>query len=313
MAAEVLQILEYRGGQLNVALVPEEKKEERVLVTNSLTHGGLLRRRVAQEASCSRGELLYTKQRVAYQRFAYQRFEQKDNGEKILEVINEGTISYGNRLDVSTRGLSVQYNKVPLRARVLNDLSAEEKAKVIKLTFVQPISYSRYTKRPYTHSFNHYTDAKYIWENMKMILEGYELTKDDRESQLYDEFEHFRQIKGETIQGYYVRFIEASINDQRKNIKMTWPRSPSTNNDPLALVTIASGSADSSSPEHLIESLSKSLALTLNRTNPSSSKPKQQIRTHLMQEQQLSGSRDARVVVQDVRGRYNANNQGRPF
>ncbi|GJR59236.1 hypothetical protein Tco_1501398 [Tanacetum coccineum] len=36
--------------------------------------------------------------------------------------------------------------------------------------------------------------------------EGSELTKDDRESQLYDEFEHFCQIKGETIQGYYVRF-----------------------------------------------------------------------------------------------------------
>ncbi|GJR53181.1 hypothetical protein Tco_1403702 [Tanacetum coccineum] len=42
---------------------------------------------------------------------------------------------------------------------------------------------------------NHYTDVKDIWENVKMILEGSELTKDDRESQLYDEFEHFRQIK----------------------------------------------------------------------------------------------------------------------
>ncbi|GJW51702.1 hypothetical protein Tco_0093053 [Tanacetum coccineum] len=69
---------------------------------------------------------------------------------------------------------------------------------------------------------NHYTDAKDIWENVKMILEGSELTKDDRESQLYDEFEHFRQTKGETIQGYYVRFTKL-INDM-KNIKMTMPR-----------------------------------------------------------------------------------------
>ncbi|GJW04487.1 hypothetical protein Tco_1563343 [Tanacetum coccineum] len=29
---------------------------------------------------------------------------------------------------------------------------------------------------------NHYTDAKYIWGNVKIILEGSELTKDDRES-----------------------------------------------------------------------------------------------------------------------------------
>ncbi|GJR47418.1 retrovirus-related pol polyprotein from transposon TNT 1-94 [Tanacetum coccineum] len=66
---------------------------------------------------------------------------------------------------------------------------------------------------------NHYTDAKDIWENVKMILEGSELTKDDRESQLYDEYEHFRQIKGEGIQGYYVK-VTKLINDMR-NIKMT--------------------------------------------------------------------------------------------
>ncbi|GJZ02001.1 hypothetical protein Tco_0519962 [Tanacetum coccineum] len=51
---------------------------------------------------------------------------------------------------------------------------------------------------------NHYTEAKYIWDNVKMLLEGSELTKEDRESQLYDDFEHFRQIKGETIHDYYV-------------------------------------------------------------------------------------------------------------
>ncbi|GKF08373.1 hypothetical protein Tco_0042597 [Tanacetum coccineum] len=55
-----------------------------------------------------------------------------------------------------------------------------------------------------------------------MILEGSELTKDDRESQLYDEFECFRQIKGETIHVYYVRFSKL-INDMR-NIKMTMSR-----------------------------------------------------------------------------------------
>ncbi|GJW02108.1 hypothetical protein Tco_1560964 [Tanacetum coccineum] len=56
----------------------------------------------------------------------------------------------------------------------------------------------------------------------KMILEGSKLTKDDRESQLYDEFERFCQIKGETIHAYYVRFSKL-INDMR-NIKMTMSR-----------------------------------------------------------------------------------------
>ncbi|GKC54808.1 hypothetical protein Tco_1077553 [Tanacetum coccineum] len=67
---------------------------------------------------------------------------------------------------------------------------------------------------------NHYTDAKDIWD--RMLLKGSGLTKEDRESQLYDDFEHFCQNKGETIHDYYVRFTKL-INDMR-NIKMTMPR-----------------------------------------------------------------------------------------
>ncbi|GJU72955.1 hypothetical protein Tco_1264360 [Tanacetum coccineum] len=55
-----------------------------------------------------------------------------------------------------------------------------------------------------------------------MLLEGFELTKEDSESQLYDDFEHFCQNKGETIHDYYARFTKI-INDMR-NIKMTMPR-----------------------------------------------------------------------------------------
>nr|GFA82032.1 integrase, catalytic region, zinc finger, CCHC-type, peptidase aspartic, catalytic [Tanacetum cinerariifolium]GFA86923.1 integrase, catalytic region, zinc finger, CCHC-type, peptidase aspartic, catalytic [Tanacetum cinerariifolium] len=55
-----------------------------------------------------------------------------------------------------------------------------------------------------------------------MLLEGSELTKEDRELQLYDDFEHFRQHKRESIHSYYVRFAKL-INDMR-NIKMTMSR-----------------------------------------------------------------------------------------
>nr|GEW99575.1 retrovirus-related Pol polyprotein from transposon TNT 1-94 [Tanacetum cinerariifolium] len=41
---------------------------------------------------------------------------------------------------------------------------------------------------------NHNIEAKAIWDNVKMILTGSELTKEDRESQLYDEFERFKMI-----------------------------------------------------------------------------------------------------------------------
>ncbi|GJT61706.1 hypothetical protein Tco_1005239 [Tanacetum coccineum] len=94
-------------------------------------------------------------------------------------------------------------------------------------------------------------DDSDIWENVKMILEGSELTKDDRESQLYDEFEHFRQIKGETIQGYYVRGLKESNCDQlyaylkqhevhANENRIMMERFCQPNNDPLALVSDAS-------------------------------------------------------------------------
>nr|GEU44782.1 integrase, catalytic region, zinc finger, CCHC-type, peptidase aspartic, catalytic [Tanacetum cinerariifolium] len=41
---------------------------------------------------------------------------------------------------------------------------------------------------------NHNIEAKAIWDNVKMLLEGSELTKEDRESQLYDEFERFKML-----------------------------------------------------------------------------------------------------------------------
>ncbi|GJV02323.1 hypothetical protein Tco_1335892 [Tanacetum coccineum] len=145
----------------------------------------------------------------------------KDNGENIMKSIKEGPFQMGTVSDVITGGTEGEVQQGPVRARVLNDLSAEEKERYKADIRATNILLQGIPKDIYS-LINHYTDAKDIWENVKMILEGSELTKDDRESQLYDEFEHFRQIKGETIQGYYVRFTKL-INDMR-NIKMTMSR-----------------------------------------------------------------------------------------
>ncbi|GKC55378.1 hypothetical protein Tco_1078123, partial [Tanacetum coccineum] len=105
----------------------------------------------------------------------------------------------------------------PERARLYSDLSPDDKDRFRATN----ILLQGFPKDIYT-LFNHYTNAKDIWDNVKMLQEGSELTKEDRESQLYDDFEHFRQNKGETIHDYYVRFTKL-INDMR-NIKMTMPR-----------------------------------------------------------------------------------------
>ncbi|GJX67344.1 hypothetical protein Tco_0303071 [Tanacetum coccineum] len=105
----------------------------------------------------------------------------------------------------------------PERARVYSDLSPEDKEMYNADIRETNILLHGLPKDIYT-LINHYTDAKDIWDNVKMLLEGSELTTEDRESQLYDDFKHFRQNKGETIPDYYVRFTKL-INDMR-NIKL---------------------------------------------------------------------------------------------
>nr|GEX67610.1 retrovirus-related Pol polyprotein from transposon TNT 1-94 [Tanacetum cinerariifolium] len=124
----------------------------------------------------------------------------KENGMNILKSIDE----YG-----------------PERPRVYSDLTSEEKDWYNADIGATNILLQGLPKDIYT-LINHYTDAKDIWDNVKMLLEGSELTKEDRESQLYDNFEHFRQHKGESIHDYQVGFAKL-INDMR-NIKMTMSR-----------------------------------------------------------------------------------------
>nr|GEU82424.1 hypothetical protein [Tanacetum cinerariifolium] len=50
---------------------------------------------------------------------------------------------------------------------------------------------------------NHNIEAKAIWDNVKMLLARSELTKEDIESQLYDEFERFKMLPSENINEYY--------------------------------------------------------------------------------------------------------------
>ncbi|GJS85019.1 hypothetical protein Tco_0751560 [Tanacetum coccineum] len=59
---------------------------------------------------------------------------------------------------------------------------------------------------------NHHTEAKEIWDRVKLLIKGSELSLQERESKLYDEFDTFTLEKGETIHSYYLRFVKL-IND----------------------------------------------------------------------------------------------------
>nr|GEV27678.1 integrase, catalytic region, zinc finger, CCHC-type, peptidase aspartic, catalytic [Tanacetum cinerariifolium] len=123
----------------------------------------------------------------------------KDNGVNILKSIDEG----------------------PYKMGTVRETLAEKKDRYNVDIWATNMLLQGLPKDIYT-LINHYTNAKDIWDNVKMLLEGSELTKEDRESQLYANFIHFRQHKEESIHDYYVRFAKL-INDMRK-IKMTMSR-----------------------------------------------------------------------------------------
>ncbi|GJV77650.1 hypothetical protein Tco_1509234 [Tanacetum coccineum] len=137
----------------------------------------------------------------------------KDNGENIMKSIVEGPYQMGTNRETLTGGVEGALQLGPEQDRVFTDLTQEEKDRYKVDIHATNIRLQGLPKDIY---------AKDIWDNVKMLLEGFELAKDDRESQLYDDFEHFSQNKGENIHSYYVRFTKL-INDMR-NIKITMPK-----------------------------------------------------------------------------------------
>ncbi|GKA47482.1 retrovirus-related pol polyprotein from transposon TNT 1-94 [Tanacetum coccineum] len=83
----------------------------------------------------------------------------------------------------------------PERPRTYEDLSDTEKKRYDADVRATNIVLQGLPKDIYK-LINHNIEAKAIWDNVKMLLAGSELTKEDRESQLYDEFERFKMLPG---------------------------------------------------------------------------------------------------------------------
>ncbi|GKD30019.1 hypothetical protein Tco_1240797 [Tanacetum coccineum] len=54
--------------------------------------------------------------------------------------------------------------------------------------------------------------AKDLWERFQLLMQDTSLTKQESECKLYDAFDKFTHIKGETLHKYYLRFTQL-IND----------------------------------------------------------------------------------------------------
>ncbi|GJR53167.1 retrovirus-related pol polyprotein from transposon TNT 1-94 [Tanacetum coccineum] len=67
---------------------------------------------------------------------------------------------------------------------------------------------------------NHHRVAKDLWEIVQLLMQSTSLTKQERECKLYDAFDKFTHIKGESLHKYYLRFTQLINNMNIYNMKM---------------------------------------------------------------------------------------------
>ncbi|GJY55278.1 retrovirus-related pol polyprotein from transposon TNT 1-94 [Tanacetum coccineum] len=119
----------------------------------------------------------------------------KENGLKILQSIDQGPFELGttrNTLGTTPEG-GVLFG--PERPCTYEDLCDTEKKRYDADVRATNIVLQGLPKDIYK-LINHNIKAKAIWDNVKMLLASSELTKEDKESQLYDEFERFKMLPG---------------------------------------------------------------------------------------------------------------------
>ncbi|GJW70059.1 hypothetical protein Tco_0126976 [Tanacetum coccineum] len=133
--------------------------------------------------------------------------EGNKNGEMLIDSINNGPFQLKKKITIPATEGTPEHK----REQRLEDLTPEEKLRKsfdIKATniILLGLPVDIYTL------VNHHKTAKEIWDRVKKLMEGTELTLQERESKLYDDFDRFRSEKGEPIHLYYLRYVKL-IND----------------------------------------------------------------------------------------------------
>ncbi|GKD18984.1 hypothetical protein Tco_1208142, partial [Tanacetum coccineum] len=130
----------------------------------------------------------------------------KPNGKLLVDSVLNGPFQYGTIVEPEN-----ETTPALVRARTYTDLTDEEKLRgSIDITatniFLQGLPQDIY------NLVNHNENAKQIWDKVKLLIQGSELSLQERESKMYDDFDTFTSMPGVTIHSYYMRFVKL-IND----------------------------------------------------------------------------------------------------
>ncbi|GKB77779.1 hypothetical protein Tco_0944674, partial [Tanacetum coccineum] len=122
--------------------------------------------------------------------------QNREHGRMILESFEHSPLIW----------LTVEENGV-IRTKKYAELSAVEKIQAdcdMKATniILQGLSTDIYSL------VNHHKVAKYLWERVQLLMQGTSLTKQERECKLYDAFDKFTHIKGESLHTKFVTDVK---------------------------------------------------------------------------------------------------------
>ncbi|GKB03033.1 integrase, catalytic region, zinc finger, CCHC-type containing protein [Tanacetum coccineum] len=135
--------------------------------------------------------------------------ENKENGRMILDSIQNGPLVWPTV--VQEDGTTRKKTYAELSATEKLQADCDHKATNIVLQGLPSDVYA---------IVNHHNVAKEIWDRVKLLMQGTKLSLQENECKLYDEFDKFSFVKGETLYQYYWRFSQLNNNMNAINMSM---------------------------------------------------------------------------------------------
>ncbi|GJZ50840.1 hypothetical protein Tco_0605355 [Tanacetum coccineum] len=135
--------------------------------------------------------------------------ENRENGRMILNSLQNGPLDWPTIVEVDGTTRTKKYEELSVAEKLQAD--CDLKATNIVLQGLLPDVYA---------IVNHHKVAKEIWDRVKFLMQGMKLSLQEKECKLYDEFDKFSFVKGETLYQYYWRFAQLINNMNVINMSM---------------------------------------------------------------------------------------------
>nr|GFC94853.1 hypothetical protein [Tanacetum cinerariifolium] len=116
----------------------------------------------------------------------------RENGRMILDYVQNGPLVWPTVVQEDGTTRKKKYEELSATEKIQAD--CDIKATNIILQGLSPDVYA---------IVNHHNVAKEIWDRVKLFMQGIKLSLQEMECKLYDEFDKFSFLKGETLYQYY--------------------------------------------------------------------------------------------------------------